>query len=113
MVDDERIIADSLVDILNQHGFEATPRYSGVDAAEYLENACPDILLSDVAMPKVDGITLALAAHRTCPTTRIVLISGQAATVDYLERIRSEGFQFEFLPKPIHPADLLKHLRTS
>jgi len=64
-------------------------------------------------MPNVDGITLAISAHRTCPTTRIVLISGQASTVDYLEHIRSESYEFEFLPKPIHPAELLKCLHTS
>jgi DNA-binding NtrC family response regulator len=112
VVDDERTITDTLVAILNQSGFEARGYYSAVDAAKQAGARCPDILLSDVVMPKMDGIQLAIAVLAACPTTRIVLISGQAATADYLERARAQGYEFEFLPKPIEPEDLLDHLRA-
>jgi CheY-like chemotaxis protein len=110
VVDDEPTITDSLVTILNQSGFDATGVYSGVDAAERARTACPDILLTDIVMPQIDGITLAASVLHCCPATRIVLISGQAATADYLERAQAQGYQFEFLPKPIHPRELLNRL---
>lgn len=111
VVDDEHSITDSLVAILNQNGFDARGAYNGEDAAEDARELCPDILLTDVVMPKLDGIQLAVAVRQSCPATRIVLISGQAATADYLERARAQGHQFEFLPKPIHPEELLRCLR--
>lgn len=112
VVDDEHTITDSLVAILNQSGFEATGLYSSIDAAEYARTACPDILLTDVVMPNLDGIQLASSVLNSCPTTRIVLISGQAATADYLDRARAQGYEFEFLAKPIHPVELLNRLRA-
>ena len=112
VVDDEPCITDTLVSILNQSGFEATGYYSAVDAVKDTRVLCPDILLSDVVMPKMDGIQLAVAVLGVCPTTRIVFMSGQAATADYLERARAQGYEFEFLPKPIEPEELLDHLRA-
>jgi CheY-like chemotaxis protein len=112
VVDDEQSITDTLVAILNDGGFEATGLYSGVEAAKHARSHCPDILLSDVVMPKMDGIQLAISIRSSCPATRIVLISGQAATADYLDRARANGYEFEFLPKPIEPEELLDRLRT-
>ncbi|MBV9181784.1 MAG: response regulator [Acidobacteria bacterium] len=110
VVDDERSITDTLVAILNQNGFTASGAYNGLDAANQVRESCPDILLTDVVMPKMDGIQLAIGVRSACPATRIVLISGQAATADYLERARTQGYEFEFLPKPIEPEELLERL---
>jgi DNA-binding NtrC family response regulator len=110
VVDDERSITDTLVMILNEAGFEARGAYNGLEGATQARAQCPNILLSDVLMPKMDGIQLALEVLKACPETRIVLISGQAATADYLERARSQGYEFEFLPKPLEPEELLAHL---
>jgi DNA-binding NtrC family response regulator len=112
VVDDEPSITDTLVLILNQSGFQAAGYYDPTDAAEQAGSYRPDILLSDVIMPKMDGIQLAAAVLAQCPATRVVLISGQAATADYLERARSQGYEFEFLPKPIEPEELLERLRN-
>lgn len=110
MVDDERNITDTLVAILNQSGFQAVGAYDGIEVTKLVRGKCPDILLTDVVMPKMDGIQLAIAVRDACSATRIVLISGQGATADYLERARAQGYQFEFLPKPIEPEELLERL---
>ena len=62
-------------------------------------------------MPHVDGVEAAIRIRELCPDTRIVLFSGQAATVEILARARARGHDFELLPKPIHPTQLIKHLR--
>ena len=111
VVDDENNIADSLADILNENGFEATACYSGEDCLEKARKHCPDIVLADVLMPKMNGVDTALAIRKLCPHTRVLLISGQAGTRDLLARARAEGHRFELLPKPIHPDQLLEKLK--
>ena len=111
VVDDEVLIADTIVQILNRNGFIAEVAYSGVEAIELAKRHCPELVLSDVMMPQVDGVEAAIAIREHCPNTRIVLFSGQAATVEILARARERGHEFELLPKPIHPTQLIKHLR--
>ena len=111
VVDDEVLIADTIVQILNRNGFIAEAAYSGAQAVEVARVHCPELVLSDVMMPHVDGVEAAIAIRDLCPDTRIVLFSGQAATVEILARARERGHNFELLPKPIHPTQLIKHLR--
>jgi CheY-like chemotaxis protein len=111
VVDDEALIADTIVQILNRNGFIAEAAYSGAEAIEAAKRCCPELVLSDVLMPYVDGVEAAIAIREICPETRIVLFSGQAATVEILARARARGHDFELLPKPIHPTQLIKHLR--
>ena len=113
VVDDERVIADTIVQILNQNGFIAEAAYGGQEAIDKARLHCPELVLSDVLMPRVDGVEAAIAIRKLCPDTRIILFSGQAATVEILARARERCHTFELLPKPIHPTQLIKHLRQS
>jgi CheY-like chemotaxis protein len=63
-------------------------------------------------MPKLNGVDTVLAIRELCPSTKILLFSGQAGTTNILEAARAEGHEFEMLPKPIHPEQLLKKLST-
>lgn len=111
VVDDEKVIADTIVQILNRNGFIAEAAYGGQEAIDKARRDCPELVLSDVLMPMVDGVEAAIEIRKHCPETRIVLFSGQAATVEILARARERGHTFELLPKPIHPTELIKHLR--
>jgi CheY-like chemotaxis protein len=113
VVDDEKVIADTIVQILNRDGFIAEAAYGGEEAIERARRHCPDLVLSDVLMPQIDGVEAAIAIRNNCPDTRIILFSGQAATVEILARARERGHTFELLPKPIHPTQLIKHLREN
>lgn len=111
VVDDETLIADTIVQILNRSGFIAEAAYGGPEAIEAARRITPEIVLSDVLMPHLDGVETAIAIQELLPETRIVLFSGQAATVEILARARARGYQFELLAKPLHPSLLLEHLR--
>lgn len=111
VIDDEDTIADSLAEILKGHGFDAVPFYEGKDAIDSARERCPDIVLSDVIMPRLNGIETVLAIRQTCPAARIVLFSGQAGTADILRQARADGHEFELLPKPLHPEQLLRQLK--
>jgi CheY-like chemotaxis protein len=111
VVDDERVIADTLAMILNQSGFQAKAVYSGEAALEMASTYQPDMLIADVIMPDLNGIDAAIRMRVLLPKIKILLFSGQAATADLLEKARTEGYEFEILAKPVHPQDLLSRLR--
>jgi len=110
VIDDEVDIADSLKDILILHGYDAVAFHDGQSAIESARSQCPDIVVSDVVMPELNGVDTVTAIHEFCPEVRIVLLSGQALTVDILNKARASGREFEVLPKPIHPYLLLKKI---
>jgi len=111
VVDDERVIADTLSIILNQNGYEATAVYSGIAAVDRARELKPELVISDVIMQDMNGIEAAIRIREILPNCKILLFSGQAATADLLERARTQGHEFEILAKPVHPQDLLAKLR--
>jgi CheY-like chemotaxis protein len=113
VVDDEPLIADTIVQILNRSGFIAEAAYGGREAIDAARRINPELILSDVLMPHIDGVEAAIAIQKFLPETRIVLFSGQAATVEILARARKRGYHFELLAKPLHPTQLIKHLRQN
>lgn len=110
VVDDEQVIADTLSIILNKAGFDASPVYTGTAAVESARNIQPDLIISDVIMPDMNGIEAAIQIRAFLPACKILLFSGQAATADLLESARAKGHEFEILAKPVHPQDLLAKL---
>ena len=111
VADDEPLIATTLVEILGIGGFDAEAVSDGVAAIERARTIRPDILLSDVQMPNMNGIEAAKKIRGFLPNCRIVLLSGHVETGELLERARAEGHKFEVLTKPIGPEDLLSALR--
>jgi CheY-like chemotaxis protein len=112
VVDDEQVIADTLAKILDLNGYEASAVYTGTAAVESARSLQPDLIISDVIMPDMDGIQAAIRIRAFLPNCKILLFSGQAATADLLENARAQGHEFEILGKPVHPSDLLAKLRA-
>lgn len=110
IVDDERLIADSLAQILRSRGHAVRVAYDGAEAIAAAKQECPEIVLTDVVMPRVNGVQAAIAIRALCPDTRIILFSGQAVTTDLLQEARAAGHDFEVWGKPLHPRDLLRQL---
>ena len=111
IVDDERIIADTLSIILSRSGYTTMTAYDGLAGLEIARNSTPDLIISDVVMPGMTGVELAITLTHAIPTCKILLFSGQAATVDLLEKAREAGHAFTTLTKPVHPTDMLKRVR--
>jgi DNA-binding response OmpR family regulator len=105
VVDDERLIADTLKEILELHGFDATSRYSGESALEWIETYRPDIVLTDIVMHKLDGIEAAVRIRALHPQCRVILFSASALSAANRRKINHLGF--EYLQRPLHPNDLL------
>jgi CheY-like chemotaxis protein len=111
IVDDEETLANTTAEILNISGFGAFVAYDAKSALDLIANLRPDILLSDVVMPEMNGVELAIKVRGMFPDTAIVLFSGQTGTKDILGKAQADGYSFELLAKPIHPLKLIEHLR--
>jgi len=110
VVDDEDVIASTLELILLSRGFAVRSFVDPTDAAEAARNEKPDFLLTDVMMPKVNGIELAIKMREINPECCVLLFSGQASTSDLLAKASEEGHCFEILAKPVHPLELLSKI---
>jgi CheY-like chemotaxis protein len=113
VVDDEQVIASTLAVILQQSGFVTTAFTNPLEALDSAQAKAPDLLISDVMMPQITGVELAIRLQAICPDCRVLLFSGQAQTADLLQEARKQGHNFELLSKPIHPADLLNGIRSA
>jgi CheY-like chemotaxis protein len=111
VVDDEKRIADTLALILDSKGYSAEAAHDGESALEICRQRIPDLVLSDVVMPGMNGIDLAIAVRQQFPDCYILLFSGQADTAEILEDAKRRGYNFELLAKPLHPEELLTRIR--
>ncbi|MGB9288232.1 MAG: response regulator [Terracidiphilus sp.] len=107
VVDDESAIADTVTEILSRSGYAAMTAYDAYEAIETALITPPEMLITDVIMPGMTGIELAIKVRHIFPYCKILLFSGQAATVDLLATAKCAGHHFNILYKPMHPKDLL------
>jgi CheY-like chemotaxis protein len=107
VVDDEHVIASTLAAILQMHGFSVKFFTCPLEALTACRSKAPDLLVSDVEMPGISGIDLAIQMKAQFPTCKILLLSGQATTLDLLQRARAQGHNFDLLLKPIAPTEFL------
>jgi DNA-binding response OmpR family regulator len=107
VVDDETMIATTLVVILNCHGFDAVAFTDPLDALYAAEVHCPDLLLTDVMMPQLNGVDLGVQFKAIHPECKVLLFSGAPETSDLIESAKAEGHSFNLLSKPVHPTDLV------
>jgi DNA-binding response OmpR family regulator len=113
VVDDAQVIADTRAMILEQSGISAMVAYDGKSALEIARMIPPDLLLTDVAMPGMNGIDLATAIRQIFPNCGILLFSGEASTTDSLDVARVARQEFTILKKPLHPTELLARVSDS
>lgn len=111
VVDDQRLIADTLAEILGNAGFDAVAAYDGWDALDKASRFHPNWVLTDVLMPRMNGVELAIAMRKNYPASSILLFSGQAGISDLLEEGNRQGYEFELIAKPIHPMRLIERLQ--
>jgi CheY-like chemotaxis protein len=112
VVDDEMVVAESLVEILRMEGFQAIAVASGATAIKWAEILEPDALICDIAMPVIDGFETAKEIRKLLPNCRIILFSGHAGSQRLLANAPLKTTEFEFLAKPVKPEVLTEMLRN-
>ena len=112
VVDDEPLVADTLAMILTHAGYRAMRAYDAKTALEMASVRAPDLLISDVAMPEMNGLELAMGMVSMVPACKVVLFSGHARSVD-LMRAYDAGHDFPLMAKPMHPSEMLAQVAKS
>ena len=114
VVDDERVVADTLALVLRDSGFDVTTAYSGETAIAIAQNSQPHFLVCDIfLLSSMTGIDAAIQIRALWPDCGIILISGLPESLDLLDKARMGGHEFEILAKPFHPTVLIDMLRSS
>ena len=108
VVDDDVMITNSLSLILGREGFDVAAFTNPLEAMEHMQANPPDLLISDIMMPELSGIDLAIRTAESLPDCSILLVS--AAPEEMLHQARADGYDFRLLQKPLHPKDLLHEI---
>lgn len=107
VVDDETVLAWTIGMLLTKAGYDVETLNNPMLVREALQKHPADLVISDVVMPEMSGIDLAIQLKQEHSSCKIILLSGQANTVQLLSKARAAGYDFEVFPKPIPPNDLL------
>ena len=105
VIEDEKLLADSLKTLLESKGFEVEVAYDGETGAEYAELGIYDLLILDVMMPKMDGYQVARQVRAKRCTTSILMLTAKSAVEDRIYGLNS-GADY-YLTKPFDTRELL------
>jgi CheY-like chemotaxis protein len=107
VVDDEPVIASTLAAILQMNGFSTSFFTNPLDAFAAARSNAPELLISDVTMPGISGVDFAIKMRAQFPQCKILLFSGNPASLGLLEDARTQGHDFQLLVKPVLPDEFL------
>lgn len=114
IVDDEPRIVETLRHILESKGYVTASAFTGDDAIAKARDFLPDLLLSDIMMPGIDGFEAALEIKQIVPGCRLLFLSGHSvAGLRSAQVLTDRGYQFQLLIKPTHPTILLRTLEEA
>lgn len=112
IVEDEKVVADTLGQILAASGYEIRVVYAAEDAVELISTWRPDVAILDVMLPKMNGIELALVLKEYLPDCHALLFSGQPSVESLMQKAKNEGHDFDVMAKPVHPTVMLDAIST-
>ena len=105
VVEDEKLLADSLKSLLEHKGFEVEVCYDGESGAEYAELGVYDLLILDVMMPKLNGYQVAREVRAKRCGTPILMLTAKSGLEDRIEGLNA-GADY-YLTKPFNTRELL------
>ncbi|MBR7122519.1 MAG: response regulator transcription factor [Oscillospiraceae bacterium] len=105
IVEDEKLLADSLKTLLTQKGFDVEVVYDGESGAEYAEMGVYDLLILDVMMPKMDGYQVARQVRAKRCATPILMLTAKSGLEDRIQGLNA-GADY-YLTKPFDSRELL------
>jgi len=111
VVDDEPAIAQTAALILCGNGFEARAFTDPLTALNAARIEAPNILFSDVIMPRLNGFELSTGVIQDCPQCKVLLFTGDPSARESYATTPTQK-TLELLIKPIQPVDLLDAIRS-
>ena len=113
IADDAHVIASTLAAILQKSGFSAKFFNSPLEALNAARSKAPDLPTSELMMPELSGIDLALQMKEQNPGHEVLLIFGHPGTVYRLQGGHERGHYFRLISKPPQPSEILSETRNA
>ena len=105
IIEDEKLLANSLKKLLEKNGFEVETAYDGEEGAQYAELGVYDLLILDVMMPKMDGFELARQVRSKRSGVPILMLTARSSVEDRVRGLNC-GADY-YLTKPFDQRELL------
>lgn len=105
VIDDERIIRVTIADDLRDAGFKVYEFSNAKIALMQFKEICPDIVISDIKMPEMDGVDFFEKARQICPDTIFILMTAYGKIEDAVKVIKLGAF--DYLTKPFSNDELM------
>jgi DNA-binding NtrC family response regulator len=109
IVDDEKVIRDSLELLLKDEGYKADTSTDGEDALQKIKQEDYDIVITDIKMPKLDGIELMQKARDVSPNSFFIIMTAYASVNTAIEALRKGAY--DYLIKPVEFDDVILRLK--
>ncbi len=107
VVDDEHSLADILALIFRDEGYGVTVAYDAESAIEIAKLAPPQLLVTDVRLPRMNGVELAFRIQELIPDCSVILVTGSPEVAAGLLATRPWRY-LRLFEKPVQPAGILK-----
>jgi len=111
IVEDEQVLRESLAELLRGEGYEVCEAAHGKAAYETILQGSVDLILSDVRMPEMDGLTLLGHVHRMAPQTPVIMLTAYGTVESAVAAMRAGAS--DYLLKPVQFDDVLLRVQRA
>jgi len=108
VADDHPLMRESIAKMLQDEGYDVALATDGEEAITLLSTYCPDLVLTDLSMPRLDGIGVLTRVRRITPVIPVIIF-----TADTTPEVEQEAWQLgaqDYVHKPFDFDDLLKRI---
>jgi len=109
IVDDEQTIRESLGLILREDGYGTVCASDGKEALAILESRDIDVMITDLKMPELDGMTLLQRCSKLCPQTSVIIVTAYGSLDSAIEALRLGAY--DYILKPFNFEEILLKIR--
>ncbi len=110
MVEDEKYMAEAVAQVLKKNNYSVDLEYNGEDGLDSGLSGIYDIIILDIMLPKIDGISILKELRRSGIETPVILLTARGETEDKVHGLDSGAD--DYLAKPFHTNELLARLRA-
>ena len=111
VIDDEKVVLDSVNKILTDEGYDVTTNLSGRDGLTEALHADYDIVLTDIRMPDIGGMKVLRDIKRSKPSLPVIMITGYASVQSSVQAMKLGAA--DYVEKPFTPDQLIKAVDTA
>lgn len=104
-IEDDRRMRDLLMEILSRNGCSVFPAKNGEEGLELLERRNFDLVITDLKMPDIDGITILSRAREINPESLVIVITAYGTVESVIEAMKLGAY--DYIQKPFEPEELM------